>query len=94
MENLITSNGSKFDKANWDCTCQTIVLMFDGMMPKPLQEQSSKSEVCILFINKIKLYFILNFEHGYIGFTLMFFCVYFTKSGYKLDMITDYIDDI
>lgn len=48
LENLITSNGSKFDKANWDCTCQTIVSMFDSMMPKPLQEQNSRSEVRIL----------------------------------------------
>lgn len=52
LENLITSNGSKFDKVNWDCTCQTIVSMFDGMMPKPLQEQNLKSEVCLM--NKIK----------------------------------------
>jgi len=48
LENLITSNGSKFDKVNWDCTCQTIVSMFDSMMPKPLQEQNLRSEVCIL----------------------------------------------
>lgn len=47
LENLITSNGSKFDKANWDCTCQTIVSMFDSMMPRPSQEQNSQSEVCI-----------------------------------------------
>jgi len=46
LENLITSNGSKFDKVNWDCTCQTIVSMFDSMMPKSLQEQNnSRSEV-------------------------------------------------
>jgi len=48
LENLITSNGSKFDKVNWDCTCQTIVSMFDSMMPKPLQEQNLQSEVHIL----------------------------------------------
>lgn len=47
LENLITSNGSKFDKANWDCTCQTIVSMFDSMMPKPLQEQSVRTEVSV-----------------------------------------------
>lgn len=47
LENLITSNGSKFGKANWDCTCQTIVSMFDSMMPRPSQEQNSQSEVCI-----------------------------------------------
>ncbi|KAE9540029.1 hypothetical protein AGLY_005281 [Aphis glycines] len=44
LENLITSNGSKFDKVNWDCTCQTIVSMFDSMMPKPLEEQDKRSE--------------------------------------------------
>jgi hypothetical protein len=33
---------------NWDCTCQTIVSMFDSMMPKPLEEQDIRSEVCTL----------------------------------------------
>jgi len=26
LENLITSNGSKLYKVNWDCTCQTIIV--------------------------------------------------------------------
>lgn len=59
LENLITSNGSKFDKVNWDCTCQTIVSMFDSMMPKPLLEQNSMSEVCIHLLT-IKKYLIVN----------------------------------
>lgn len=54
LENLITSNGSKFDKENWDCTCQTIVSMFDSMMPRPTQEQNSQSEVCILLLLIVK----------------------------------------
>ncbi|XP_050545726.1 brefeldin A-inhibited guanine nucleotide-exchange protein 2 isoform X2 [Daktulosphaira vitifoliae] len=45
LENLITSNGSKFDSANWDCTCQTIVTMFDSMMPKKSQSQEIKTEL-------------------------------------------------
>jgi len=57
LENLITSNGSKFDKVNWDCTCQTIVSMFDSMMPKPLQDQNLRSEVCILNV--------LNYHDNY-----------------------------
>ncbi|XP_050430571.1 brefeldin A-inhibited guanine nucleotide-exchange protein 1 isoform X2 [Adelges cooleyi] len=60
LENLITSNGSKFDHTNWDCTCQTIVTMFDSMMPKRLQNQdqssnSNKSDISLTVKCAIRL---------------------------------------
>lgn len=46
LENLVTSNGPKFEQVNWDCTCQAIALMFESIIPKPFSERNSPFDVC------------------------------------------------